>query len=261
VVRYFGKGIIVMGKRVIKSVLRATKILDYIGNNENEVRLTKISNDLEINMSTLHSIIATLEKAGYISQNSNNHKYSLGKKLFELGKVYEGKISFTDLARPFLEKLADKFDETVQLGVLSADKVLYIDKVESKHSLRMTCQMGSKDELHSSATGKLLLAYLEEKEVDRLLKKKLEKYTENTITERKKLKKELEKIEKQGFALDKEESEIGLNCAAAPVKDSSGKVIAAIGISTPTSRVSEAKLMEIKDNLIKEASDLSDLLS
>jgi DNA-binding IclR family transcriptional regulator len=250
-----------MGKRVIKSVLRATKILDYIGSNENEVRLTEISNDLEINMSTLHSIIATLEKAGYISQNSSNHKYSLGKKLFELGKVYEGKMSFTDLARPFLKSLADEFDETVQLGVLSADRVLYIDKVESKHNLRMTCQTGSKDELHSSATGKLLLAYLEEKEVDKLLDDKLEEYTENTITEPEKLKKELKKIEKQGFALDKEESEIGLNCVAAPVKDSFGKVIAAIGISTPTSRVSEKKLMEIKDTLIKEASDLSELLS
>jgi DNA-binding IclR family transcriptional regulator len=250
-----------MGKRIIKSVLRATKILDYIGNNTNEVRLTAISNDLEINMSTIHSIIATLEKAGYISQNKNNHKYSLGKKLFELGKVYEGKMSFTALARPYLKKLADKFDETVQLGVLSNDKVLYIDKIESKHSLRMTCQMGSKDELHSSATGKLLLAYLKDKEVDKLLNKKLEKYTENTITDPKKLKEELDKIKKQGFALDKEEAEVGLNCAAAPVKDSFGNVIAAIGISTPTSRISEAQLMEIKDNLIKEASDLSDLLS
>jgi len=91
-------------------------------------------------------------------------------------------MSFIDLARPFLEKLADKFEETVQLGVLSADKVLYIDKVESKHSLRMTCQTGSKDELHSSATGKLLLSYLKEKEVDKFLKSNLFTYNNFILT-------------------------------------------------------------------------------
>lgn len=249
-----------MGKRIIKSVLRATKILDYIGSNDNDVRLTEISKALDINKSTLHSIISTLEQADYIRQNKDTRRYSLGNRVFELGKVYEGDMPLTKIARPFLETLAEEFDETVQLGVLSEGKVLYIDTVESSHTLRMTCTTGETSKLHCSATGKVLLAYCKQNCLTKVLDEKLESYTPNTISDKSKLKEELEKIKRQGYAFDKEEAEVGLNCVAVPVKDHTDKVVATIGISAPVSRVSEEKLVEIKDRAVEIAKELSAVL-
>ena len=249
-----------MGRRIIKSVLRATKILNYIGEHGNEVRLTEISKGLDINKSTLHSIMSTLESAEYISQNENNSKYSLGNQIFKLGKIYEGDMSFTKIARPFLKKLNTAFEETVQLGVLSGKEVLYIDKVESSHALRMTCQTGAKDDLHASATGKVLLAHLNAEQQNQILAARLEKHTKNTLVVEEKLRDEIKQISEQGYAFDHQESEIGLNCVAAPVKDHTNNVIATIGVSAPISRVSEEELLAMKDKLLKVTKELSTVL-
>ncbi|WP_018248866.1 IclR family transcriptional regulator [Orenia marismortui] len=249
-----------MGKRLIQSVVRATKILDYIGANDNNVRLIDISRSLELNKSTLHSIISTLEERGYVEQNKDNQRYSLGSKVFTLGRIYEKDMSLTRLARPLLNKLVEEFQETVQLGILAAGKVLYIDTVESKHTLRMTCTTGETSKLHCSATGKVLLAYLDKNKIKDILEQKLEPYTSNTIVDQETLKEELKIVKDQGYAFDREESELGLNCVAVPVKNHSNQVVATIGISAPISRVPEKRLLEIKDRLIELGNQLSEIL-
>lgn len=245
-------------KKFIQSIGRAVSILEYVAKNKNRARLINISKDLKLNKSTLHCIISTLEQLDYLSQNEETGKYSLGVKLFELGKVYEQDLSVIEAARPFLKKLVEEYDETTHLATDSKYDVLYIDRVESTHSVRMTSNIGAKDDMHCTSVGKVLLAFMDEKRQEEFFKQKeLKRHTPNTITEAGKLKEELQEIRSKGYGLDLEEIEIGLYCAAAPIRNHKGEVIAAISISGPTSRVSHDKLMIIKDRIVEYSKEIS----
>lgn len=236
------EGLVMGGKKpnnLVESVDRALTILEEVAKSEGEVGVTELGNRLDIHKSTVHRLLNTLSYRGYIEQNDETESYRLGLKLLELSnKLFDG-IEIRSLAKPHLQNLMEQTKETVHLVVRDGDQGVYIDKVESPQTIRMSSQVGSRVPLHCTSVGKVLLADLPENQIKALLgEEKLKAYTENTITEVDAFIEELKEVTQKGYAVDNSEHERDVRCVAAPVKNFTGTVIAAISVSTPAFRFS-----------------------
>jgi len=220
--------------------------------------MTEISEKLGLYPSTTHRILDTLRHWGYVEQEPNNQRYQLGLKVIELGMA---KLQQMDLAReatPYLKELVNQCNETVHLGVLEEGEVLYLAKEESSQTIRMCSYVGKRAPLHCTALGKILLAYMPEEERKKILEdRELPRLTEKTITDKEELKEELNKVKKQGFALDRGENEKDVRCIAAPIRNYQGKIIAAVSISGPAYRVDIDKQNYLKEALIEMSKKIS----
>ena len=242
----------------IQSVSRALAILEFLAAYRNGEKLTVISHELGLHKSTTHSLISTLESAGYVQQDQTTAKYSLGLKLFELGQVVHDNMDLRNIAMPFLEELAKEFSETVHLAVLSKGEVVYIDKVDTSRSIRIGSQIGGRNAAYCTGVGKVLLAGLSDNELTDILRfMKLEKFTANTIVDKEILRKLLVQVRNNGFAVDQGEIEDGLSCTAAPIKNHRGKVIAGISVSGPTSRMQTENSNELTKEVMETALQIS----
>jgi len=222
----------------IKVLDKSLFILETLLQHSSSMSIMEISKKLKIYPSTIHRVLNTLKYRGYVEQNPADQKYRLGLKLVELGMARYHQIDLVKEAHPFLKELINKCNETVHLGVLEEEEVLYLAKEESSQTIRMCSYVGKRAPVHCTALGKVLLAYLPEGEKKKILgKRELPRLTKKTITDKEELEKELNRIKKQGFALDREENERDVCCIAAPIKNYQGKVIAAISISGPAFRI------------------------
>lgn len=207
-------------------------------------RLAELSNS---NISTAHRFTSTLVKRGYLGQEHKRGKYSLGLKLLELSNVLENKLTIRTIALPFLGKLNKAVGETINLAVLDSNEVVFIEHIESSQNLRTTSKVGSRLPLYNTAVGKVLLAGMTDEGVEGFLNSKcLTKYTENTITDSNRLKREIQIARREGVALDNAECLVGVRCIGSPIKDSTGKVVAAVSVSGPSVRLSNERVEEIK---------------
>jgi len=234
----------------IKVLDKSLLILETLLQHSSSKSIMEISKKLKIYPSTIHRVLNTLKYRGYVEQNPVNQKYRLGLKLVELGMARYHQIDLVKEAHPFLKELVDQCNETVHLGILDQEEVLYIAKEDCPRTIRMVSQVGRRAPLHSTALGKILLAYLPEKERGEIISHKyFSCFTEHTITQKKELEKELEQVKKQGFALDREENEKEIYCIAAPIRNYSGKVIAALSISSPSYRINTNQQKDLKKSL------------
>lgn len=234
----------------IKVLDKSLSVLDILLQNNAPMSITGISKKLGIYPSTIHRILDTLKYRGYVEQNSDDQKYLLGLKLVELGMTRYHQISLAKEVSPFLKELVDECHETVHLGILYHENVLYIAKEDSPQTIRMVSRVGRRASLYSTGLGKILLAYLSEKERKKIIAHiKIRRFTENTITNKIELEKELEQVRKQGLALDREENEKEVYCIAVPIKNYRGKVIAALSISSPTYRINAQRKKFLKKSI------------
>jgi len=237
----------------VKSVDRVLHLLEIMAEEKGEMELKDLSKKTHINTTTLYRLLQTLQSRGFVAQNPYTGRYRLGLKLLELGHAVVEQIELRRIALPFLEELTEKTGETANLVVLDEGEAVYIEKVESPASLRMFHRIGKQAPAHATGVGKVLLAALPSEKVTEIIKSKdLCKLTENTITSPENLQKELEKIRKNGFAIDNEECEVGAKCMAAPIRDYTNQVVAAVSISGPSARLSEERLNELV-KVVKEA--------
>ena len=242
----------------IKVLDKSLFILETLLQYSSFMSIMEISKKLKIYPSTIHRVLNTLKYRGYVEQNPVNQKYRLGLKLVELGMARYHQIDLVKEAHPFLKELVDQCNETVHLGILDNDEVLYLAKEDCSRTIRMVSQVGRRAPLHSTALGKILLAYLPEKEREKIIAhKNLSCFTEHTIIEKKELEKELDKVKKQGFALDIEENEKEICCIAAPIRDYSGEVIAALSISSPFYRINTNQQKDLKNSLLQVSKKIS----
>jgi DNA-binding IclR family transcriptional regulator len=222
----------------IQSVARALFILDTLAETRGELALNEIATRLALAKSTVHGLISTLRDFGYIEQSAFTGKYKLGIRLFEVGQIVAQGWEVRAVAAPYINKLLEELGETVHLVVLDRLEVLYIDKRESYRSLRIVSQVGMRLPAHCTGVGKVLLAHLEpEQRAEVINVKGLARFTRNTLTDIKVLENELTRIRAQGYAIDNEEIMDSLRCIAAPIRDQTGKVISAISLSGPVSRL------------------------
>ncbi|WP_053364963.1 IclR family transcriptional regulator [Bacillus sp. FJAT-27245] len=241
----------------IVSVERTLDILLLLYNNGQEMGVSEIGKELNLYKSTVHRTLATLESKGFVYQNMENGKYWLGTKIYTMGLLIGEKLSMVDIIKPFAKKLFDEFQEVVNVSILDKDSkngyksVIILKEVDTTKVLSVNPNVGSSSDIHVSSVGKCLLANSKDIDLSTYAKKPLKKYTENTITNGDDFLKELEKVKRDGFAIDNEEQEIGLFCIGAPILDKQGNAIAAISMSGPTIRMKtgdiEKKIAKVKE--------------
>ena len=242
----------------IKVLNKTFSILEILLRQGSAMNMTEISKKLDLYPSTTHRILDTLKNWGYVEQDSHTQKYQLGLKALELGMAKLHQMDLVREAAPYLKELVNQCNETVHLGVLEKGEVLYLAKEESSQTIRMISYVGKRAPLHCTALGKVLLAYLSIEERKKILGGKvLPRLTENTITDKEELEKELDKVREQGFALDREENEKDVRCIAAPIRDYQGEVIAALSISSPIFRIDKNAQNNLKKALIETSEKIS----
>lgn len=223
----------------VQSIERAFQILELLRSNNSALGVNDIATKLDLSPTTIHRLLQTLIKVQAVTQNQQTRLYDLNAHMLLFGKAVLNRFNFLSSIHPILGDLSKKVGETVFMGILDDHyDLVYIDQVDTlDHPLRMAPQIGLRQPSHCTSLGKALLANLPEEKLNIFLNRgNFQKQTEFTITTAERLRAELDHIRKVGFALDQEETENGICCVAAPLRDTKG-VIAAISISGPSSRI------------------------
>jgi IclR family transcriptional regulator, KDG regulon repressor len=240
---------------------RSLGILELLCSDGPEISLIDLSERLRLHKSTTHRLLGVLEQHRFVERSSNNGKYRLGLKLFELGTKAIAHLDWRERARRYLQRLAFETGETAHLCILDDGEVLYLEKVEAPRTVRVPSIVGRRYPAHCGAAGKTLLAFQPDDEIEEVIKRRgLKAYTRNTLTTPAQLREGLRLVREQGYAIDNEEFEEGLECIGAPIRDYSGKVVAAISIAGPAFRMTEDKLPVLARSVIGAARELSDEL-
>jgi len=201
------------------SVKKAFQILKLISGAKRGLGITELANCLEMSKGTVHGIISALEDSGAIMRAPVTKKYTLGVTLFELGKLAYSQIDLKDLARPVMEDLMERTEESVYVGVMNGDHITILDIVESSHDLKITSPKGTAIPLFAGATGKVVLASMEKPEALNIIRRNgLPRFTEHTITDSERYLEEVESAKKRGYATDYEEYISGVRAIASPIR-------------------------------------------
>lgn len=220
----------------MQSVSRAVRALELIAQ-EGELGVTDLGRGLGVHKATASRLAATLAAGGLIERDPVTDRYRLGFGLIRLVGAAMAGIDLVRMAHPVLEELADRTHETVNIGVLSGDGVVYVDQVSSAHLVATTNWVGRRTPLHSSSSGKVFLAHMPEPVRQQILARPLQALTPRTVTDPERLRRQLKEIRVRGYATIQDELEEGLNAVAAPVRQSNGEVVAALSVSGPSFRV------------------------
>lgn len=244
--------------RLIQSLDRALNILDILADRDGPIALTELANEMGLDSSTVYRLVATLRAHGYAQQDERDRRYSLGPKAIELGQKALGKFTLRSKGSPFVRELASKTGETAHLASMVGGQPIYVDKRVGSGPLTISAQIGGVALPYCTATGKAIAAYLPDAELDRLLgQTEFRKLTEKTIADVEALRKHLEDVRQQGYAVDEEEYHPGIRCLAAPIFDHRGSVVGSIGISASVSTLVGDKMAGCVTTLLDVSRRLS----
>ena len=220
---------------LVSAVARAFSVLDRLSRDPS-LTLERLSRDVHLAKPTVYRFLLTLQSLGYVRRDEQD-RWAMTLKLFHTGSRALDHLDLYAAARPVAEDLAEHLGETVHMGVLEGDAAVYVLKIESKHTIRMFSRVGRRIPLYCTAIGKVLLAYADQEERAVALRSmRLVALTPRTLTSRVAVEAELEKVRRQGFAVDDEEHEHGIRCIGAPVFGHTGAVVAALSASWPSFR-------------------------
>lgn len=229
----------------VKTVDRMVQLLDCFSTEKPIWSLAELANYLETPKSTLHRFLVSLEEHGILRRDPSDKSWRLGYRLVGWGSLAEKSTGLNDVARPFMQKIADATGETVALTVYTDQEVLCIEKIEALHSVRLALDVGGRRPPHAGASSKILMAFLPDEEIKRIIKNRgLPKLCENTITDPGVLDSELAKIRSLGYAFSIEETDPGSWGVATPIMDHRKTIIAAIGVAGPVQRFSDNLLQQ-----------------
>lgn len=240
------------------SVRNAILVLEHLAKMDYPQNLSTISKALGMNKSTVYRLLSTLEESHYVSQNESTRQYSLGARVSWLSSRFLEKNEIRKAARPYLEALNQKIDETIHLGIMEHSGVTYIDKINGREAVIMASQIGGRTAVHCTALGKALLAFQPEtKWREYVGQNGLPARTERTITDPEEFYKELTKIRATGISIDNIENEDGIRCVAAPIFDANNNVVAAVSISSWIINMTMARVNQVTPLLQSTTADIS----
>lgn len=244
----------------VHSLERGLDLIEILAEDPSEKTLTELSKKASFNQSTAHRVISALKSRGYVQQNASNSKYRLTLKLFELGNKIIRNFNIKEAAEPILKELAKKTKESIYLIIRDGDDAICMDRIDGNPFIRiLSLEIGGRQPMHLGAAPKVLLAYLEESEIDRIIEEKgLTAWTANTITNPIKLKDELGKIREQGYAFSASDVTEGVAAIGFPIFNSDNKVIAAISTAGMKDSFTDNRIKEIIELLTTASTHLSD---
>jgi DNA-binding IclR family transcriptional regulator len=230
------------GSEGLSTVRSAARLLKQFLSREEELGVSELARRLGLGKSTVHRLLTTLAAEGLIERVPTSGAYRLGIVMFELGEVVKVHLDLHAAAGPVLAQLREQTHESCQVGVLDGLDVVYIDRLESAHTLRLMTETGRRVPAHATSSGKVLLAALAEPDLDELLDGvALPALTSHTLADPGRLRAELERVRRLGYASAVNERELGVASIAAPIRDRVGNVVAAISIGAPEARLGAAQ--------------------
>ncbi|HME31476.1 MAG TPA: IclR family transcriptional regulator [Terriglobales bacterium] len=212
------------------AVERTILILEAVGQREGGMSNADFHRKLKIPKSSASYILRTLEQHGYVRRDLDSGKYRLGMKVVSLARAALGGVEVREVALPIMRHLVDHIHLTTHLAILDHEEAVYVEKVEEPSFIKMDTWIGRRMEVHSTAVGKALLAYLDPEERETIIRHRgMKKLTPHTITSMAKLMKEFERVRQLGYSVDDEENSLGARCVGAPIFNSQGQVEASLG--------------------------------
>ena len=218
----------------LKTVDRALALLELLAHEPQGLRPMEIGTRMALNKVAVHRLLSTLIRRGFVEKRDDG-RCLVGLKLVAISSLRLNNLELKTEAQPWLRRLVEKVGQPVHLAIRDGNEIVYIEKIETVHSIRMYSQIGNRSPLHSTALCNVLLGALDDRQVRDLLQAApLKAFTEKTETDPVRLLAEIRQVRQSGIAFDREEHEPGVFCAACPILDYRGQVIAAL--STAGSR-------------------------
>lgn len=243
-------------KYLIPNLQNAIQLIELLAMHPKGLTMPEIITELQLAKTTVFRITQTLQHHNYVFKDEENNCFFLTRKFMRIGLTALGEQSLVENSLIHMRKLRDEIKESVLLGAMLETEVVLLEQVMGTHPFTFYLQPGKHFNLHASAPGKVLLAYMDEKERQQTIKKlKLERYNKRTITTVKGLNKELETVLETGYGVDYAEELEGVHCISAPIFNQNGQVLAAIWTTGPSSRLPkqefEAMAVKVKDCALK----------
>jgi len=237
----------------VQSIARAFAIAEEIARNREGISLAELSKRVGLHNSTTFHLVKTMVQLGYVSQLADSRKYRIGRRMFTLAAGALDEIELVNVATPVLEKLTGATGEYSHFAIRSGEQIVVVAKIAGTGIFQMVDRTGAVRPAHATALGKVLLAALSPAQLERYLETcELHPFTAKTIVEREVLLREIEEVRRKGLAFDDGEFDAEARCVAVPVRDFTGRVAGAIGMSGPMWRLSLQALQE-KSKCVREA--------
>jgi IclR family transcriptional regulator, KDG regulon repressor len=246
---------------VVQPVLKAMQVLQLVCEASEPPTLEQLVRRAALPKTTVFRYLRTLATMRFVEHDPEADRYRPGIGLWWLSHVSSPYETLRQACRPHMKRLRQRFNETVNLGVLSGGEVLYLDVVESERSLRMQSTVGATDPLHSTALGKVFLAFRPASQLNALLPQTLQRMTKDTIVDRAALIEQLDIIRTTGYAMEVGENEEGSYCIAAPICDNRNVAIAALSLSAPVSRLDESVRQTICASIMSACAEIGRMLN
>jgi IclR family transcriptional regulator, KDG regulon repressor len=241
----------------IRAVERALAILLCFSQNTPELTLTQIADRVSLNKSTVHRLLGTLDRNRFIQRDPATGAYRPGIRLMQFAYLMVEQNDLRRYAAPFLHLLREQFRETVDLAILDNAEVVYLDVLESPQRVKLAAAIGQRLPAFCTATGKVLLAYMDDGTIQRIMDNGMPKHTDCTIISREAFLENLRAIRAKGFAISEQEYEEEINAVAAPILDQHGLPIAAVAIAGPAYRLTRERMSEIGPSVVAATRDIS----
>lgn len=248
--------------KAVQTIERAFSIIELLGNADYHLGISEIAQRSELPLATTHRLLSTLLKLGYVEQNPETNKYTLGVRILQLRGAVIEQLNLGVQAMPIMKMLMNDVGETVHLAVLNEGEIIYIERVEGLRTQGMYTRIGKRAPAHCTALGKVLLSNLQEELWfdDVVNRHGLKSFSETTITSVDDLRRELDQIRERGYAIDNGETGESVRCVAAPIRDYTAQVVAAVSISGPQSQITFDRVPDLGNSVCQAATRISNKL-
>jgi IclR family transcriptional regulator, KDG regulon repressor len=238
----------------IRAVERALDVLLCFTSQTPKLTMSQISEKVRINKSTVHRLLSTLEGKRFVERDPVTGIYSPGIRFLQIASLAMEQNNLRQQVAPFLRDLCNQYRENVNLALLDGADVIYLDVVEGSQRVKLAAVPGQRLPAFCTASGKSILAFLPEVQVDRILERGMPGYTRKTLTSPEKIFEEIHQIRERGFAISEEEFEDGINAVAVPI---CAQPIASISIAGPSFRLTHERMLEIGAGLLATAKNIT----
>ncbi len=233
---------------------RGLAVLELIANSRAGLTLPEIGRELELPKSSVHCLLVTLERRGYLRRNERTSRYLFGSKLFSLANLSLSGLKVRQLAAPHMLALTERTGLTTHLAVLERNEAVLVEKVEPRGVFKLATWLGKRMDLHCTSLGKALLSHMREEELARVVRETgLPRHNDNCIASLRKLNEELARGRHLGYSIDDEEDEIGHRCVGAPIFEEAGQIAGAVSISGTTLQLREDNSQALAQEVVRTA--------
>jgi DNA-binding IclR family transcriptional regulator len=242
----------------VRVLEKAIKIFDLFSYGDDSFTLAEMRKRTGLPKTTIFRILKTFESAGFFKYDPDRERYSLGLRVLELGGLVYSSLSIRKAAASYMDALSNSLKATILLGVMKDDQLLYIDKRDMDSIIRVTSHIGLKRPPYFGMLGMTLLAHMDDKERDRLLRLyPLTKITPKSVTDVDRIMKKLDEAKKKGYYMEQDEIVEGLLGIGVPIRDFSGNVVAALGATQPVFQVKTGTIENTIHQLLEASRSIS----